>query len=106
MYGNKDWNKKLLKSDSIRRPLLHAYEIEFDHPFQNKKITLQAPIPNDMKSLINKIALVSENKTIVDSNTSLLTITTDVHTERSISDSRGFVPFDRFYSLNYEFYSE
>jgi hypothetical protein len=95
-YGNKDWNKKLLKSDSIRRPLLHAYKIEFEHPFQNKKITLQAPLPNDMKNLINKIAVVSKKESIIDINTNLLTVKTDVNTEISISESKGFVPYDRF----------
>lgn len=32
-YGTAEWNKKLARSDNIHRPLLHAYETEFTHPF-------------------------------------------------------------------------
>lgn len=32
-YGTAEWNKKLARSDDIHRPLLHAYETEFIHPF-------------------------------------------------------------------------
>ena len=36
-YGNSDWNKQLLRSDAVRRPLLHAYEIEFAYPATSMK---------------------------------------------------------------------
>jgi 23S rRNA pseudouridine1911/1915/1917 synthase len=32
-YGNREWNNKIFRSDKINRPLLHAYETEFEHPF-------------------------------------------------------------------------
>ena len=53
-YGNNDWNKKMKKSDQVYRPLLHAYETEFVHPFTNEKILLNAPLPPDMFNLITK----------------------------------------------------
>ena len=54
-YGNADWNKRLLKSDSIARPLLHAYETVFINPFTQRQVILTAPIPNDMAALIDKM---------------------------------------------------
>ena len=35
-YGNLDWNKKANLAHGIDRPLLHAYETEFIHPFTGK----------------------------------------------------------------------
>jgi 23S rRNA pseudouridine1911/1915/1917 synthase len=32
-YGNREWNNKIFRSDKINRPLLHAYETEFEHPY-------------------------------------------------------------------------
>ena len=37
-YGTAEWNKKLARSDNIHRPLLHAYETEFTHPFTGQSI--------------------------------------------------------------------
>ena len=54
-YGNADWNKRLLRSDRIARPLLHAYETVFVHPFTQEEIVLTAPIPADMAALIDKM---------------------------------------------------
>mmetsp|Transcript_12817 Transcript_12817/g.19256 ORF Transcript_12817/g.19256 Transcript_12817/m.19256 type:complete len:461 (+) Transcript_12817:25-1407(+) len=55
-YGSSDWNRRLLRSDSIRRPLLHAYQTQFTHPFTGRPLTLRAPIPPDMAALLAKIA--------------------------------------------------
>lgn len=55
-YGNAQWNTKALKSDQIGRPQLHAYEMEFVHPFTGEKQTLRAPLPEDMAKLVAKIA--------------------------------------------------
>jgi len=55
-YGNNDWNKKMKKNDKINRPLLHAYETEFIHPFTNENIVLNAPLPPDMYNLMDKIS--------------------------------------------------
>jgi 23S rRNA pseudouridine1911/1915/1917 synthase len=34
------------------RPLLHAYTISFPHPLKNLKITIEAPVPEDMISFV------------------------------------------------------
>jgi len=42
--------KKVLKS--IKRVALHAYRIEFLHPTLNKKMSFEAPIPDDFKKIL------------------------------------------------------
>ncbi|HAR95138.1 MAG TPA: RNA pseudouridine synthase [Deltaproteobacteria bacterium] len=36
----------------VERPLLHAYRISFDHPQSNKRIMLEAPIPDDIEEFL------------------------------------------------------
>ena len=92
-YGNPDWNKKLYKSDGIDRPLLHAYETSFIHPFTSKEIKLQAPIPSDMTNLMKKLTVQSQS--LIDPNTNLLTVTTDVKGKEPGEKGKGYIPYDR-----------
>ena len=41
-------------SDKIQRHALHAYKLVFTHPQTNEQTTLYAPLPEDMKCLIEK----------------------------------------------------
>lgn len=50
VYGSEKINKKF----NVRRQLLHAYSIFFDHPSTNKKIKLEAPLPSDFQEFIDK----------------------------------------------------
>jgi 23S rRNA-/tRNA-specific pseudouridylate synthase len=36
----------------IQRPLLHAHKLRFTHPFFNKEIDLEAPIPQDFQEVL------------------------------------------------------
>ena len=45
LYGN--------ESNLINRQALHAYKVEFIHPITNKRLEFIAPIPDDMKLLLN-----------------------------------------------------
>ena len=45
LYGN--------ESNLINRQALHAYKVEFIHPITNKQLEFIAPIPDDMKLLLN-----------------------------------------------------
>ena len=86
LYGNSDWNKKLAKSDGVRRSLLHAYEIQLEHPLTGKHLTLRAPLPPDLLQIVNKIS----TSPLLDSHGLLL------GTEGyGVSDSGSFVPMDR-----------
>ncbi|CAM9202371.1 unnamed protein product [Choristocarpus tenellus] len=55
VYGNNDWNKRLLQSTGLARPLLHAYSLEFKHPLTGEKIMLCAPLPADVSKIVEKI---------------------------------------------------
>ena len=91
MYGTAEWNNRYRRTHQVRRPLLHAYESDFLHPFTGEKVTLKAPIPEDLASIISKIALHSgmnleDNEqlnsgvgSLIDPNTGLLTCPTDVN---------------------------
>jgi len=93
-YGNNDWNKKLLRSDSIERPLLHAYETRIEHPFSGKQLTFRAPLPSDMAKLVKKLSPASP---LLDSASGLLLGETPAVQGRVLGaeEGRGFVPMDR-----------
>ena len=93
-YGSAEWNKLLLRADGVRRPLLHAHETEFIHPFTNEKIIIRAPVPSDMAKVLSKLTV--ENKPLLDKETSLLIGSTEVRgREAGEKDRIGFVPSDR-----------
>ena len=48
VYGFGDWNKRLLQSQGIQRPLLHAFKLELKNPFNGKKMIFRAPMAQDM----------------------------------------------------------
>lgn len=50
-YGNMDANKKY----GVSRQMLHAEKLAFPHPVTGEKVVFVAPIPTDMKTLVDKI---------------------------------------------------
>lgn len=63
LYGNALWNKRVLKQYGISRPMLHAYSLSLRHPITKKMIHLHAPLPEDMKRIVEAIfPQVSEEK--------------------------------------------
>jgi 23S rRNA-/tRNA-specific pseudouridylate synthase len=53
-------NKELKKMlNNIERHALHAKKIIFNHPDNNKIISIEAPIPSDIKNIENKIDTVN-----------------------------------------------
>eukprot|EP00903_Cladosiphon_okamuranus_P018821 g17312.t1 len=55
VYGNKDWNRRLQQSTGLTRPLLHARSLEFKHPGTGESISLAAPLPADVASVVKRI---------------------------------------------------
>ncbi|OGC82404.1 MAG: hypothetical protein A2V81_02510 [Candidatus Abawacabacteria bacterium RBG_16_42_10] len=53
-YGNE---KSLQKSQelSIKRQMLHAYQMSFIHPVTKKQCTIKAPLPYDFKKVLSEI---------------------------------------------------
>lgn len=50
VYGDKNINKNF----NIHRPLLHATAVTFLHPCTGQTIAIHAPLPNDMKKIVDK----------------------------------------------------
>lgn len=105
-YGNSGWNSKLLKQYGVNRPLLHAYSTTFKHPYSGQAITLQAPIPEDIKTVLSKLNPVAsdlKNADLFDQKTGYLTCSLEVKETYGgggsgldgVVSANGFVPFDR-----------
>lgn len=45
------------RNDKFNRQQLHAYSVEFIHPFTNKKMKFSVDIPHDMKETLEKVKL-------------------------------------------------
>jgi len=48
VYGLPDWNKRLKKQHGVERPLLHAFRLEMNHPITGEKMSLCAPLADNM----------------------------------------------------------
>ena len=51
VYGLADWNKRLMATNKINRPLLHAFRLELDHPSTGERMVFTAPLADDMKQI-------------------------------------------------------
>lgn len=47
-YGSRQWNQVALKRLGVRRPLLHAHRLAFEHPFTGEQLEFEAPLPEDL----------------------------------------------------------
>ena len=54
-YGTVEWNKKYAKYSRVTRPLLHAYETQFVHPFTGEDIVIRAPVPKDIAGMLAQL---------------------------------------------------
>ncbi len=106
IYGDKNWNNKLIKSDNVGRCMLHAYELKFRHPFTEEEIVLEAPLPHDLSGLLNRInggnlqsqRTATEEDTLVsliDENNLLTCDTLVAGRLPGAVENTGFVPLDR-----------
>ena len=53
-YGDFELNRRLAKQ-GVKRLFLHAGRLAFDHPVSRERLRLQAPLPGDMASFIDKL---------------------------------------------------
>ena len=106
IYGDKNWNSKLIKSDNVERCMLHAYELKFRHPFTNEEILLKAPLPQDLSGLLRKIngGNLQSQRTAEEENTLVSLIDDDnlLNCDTIVAgrnpgaiEKAGFVPLDR-----------
>lgn len=57
-YGDSAFNKRM-KSMGLSRLFLHAMSLRLYHPVSGERMTVEAPMPNDLITLINKLGLES-----------------------------------------------
>ncbi len=55
-YGDKEFNKRM-KSSGLSRLFLHAARLTFFHPTTEKSITVEAPLPSELLSVLDNLAL-------------------------------------------------
>ena len=55
-YGDQEFNK-MMKSHALSRLFLHAAKLTFYHPLTEKTITIEAPLPTELTSVLNNLSL-------------------------------------------------
>lgn len=50
LYGRREINERM----NVKRQLLHCSQMTFTHPVTNNEMTVQAPMPNDMREILGK----------------------------------------------------
>ncbi|MEW5968174.1 MAG: RluA family pseudouridine synthase [Pseudomonadota bacterium] len=50
-YGDFDLNKRLMKQ-GLKRMFLHAAKLVFDHPITGERMTVEAPLPDDLAAFL------------------------------------------------------
>ena len=60
-YGDEEFNK-LLKKSALKRLFLHASSIKFYHPVTGKAVTVSAPLPAELQSVLVKLDLTASVK--------------------------------------------
>ena len=59
-YGQSGDNREFKKA-GFKRLVLHARQLVFEHPVSGEKITIQAPLPNDLDELIKHLYFQPKN---------------------------------------------
>lgn len=55
LFGDKVYGEENNDEEYINRQALHAYKVEFPHPKDKHIVNLESPLPEDIKSLIEKL---------------------------------------------------
>jgi len=53
-YGDFEHNK-LLHKMGLKRMFLHAWQLKFQHPQSGRPVTLQAPLPPELKNFVDSV---------------------------------------------------
>ncbi len=54
-YGDRSFNRRM-KLDGLKRLFLHASRLRFIHPIDGKKMDIEAPLPESLVALLNKLS--------------------------------------------------
>jgi 23S rRNA pseudouridine955/2504/2580 synthase len=53
-YGDRAFNRRM-KLDGLKRLFLHASRLRFKHPLNHKEMMIEAPLPGDLATLLEKL---------------------------------------------------
>ena len=53
-YGDKAFNGQV-RAAGLRRLFLHAARLQFDHPAQDQRLTIEAPLPDDLAGFLQQL---------------------------------------------------
>jgi RluA family pseudouridine synthase len=56
VYGNFAWNRELKQRAGLRRLFLHALRLEFPHPSGGATVSLESPLPAELRSALDALA--------------------------------------------------
>ena len=56
VYGHFELNRKLRRELGIKRLCLHARRLQLKHPASGQMLTVEAPLPDDLKQVLDDIA--------------------------------------------------
>ena len=90
LYGNREWNRRLLAKYGIARPLLHAHSLEFKHPSTGQQLRITAPLPADTAQIVRIIypqVAVEHPQWVTDGNSSSSSTNSD--SEAVTADNRS-----------------
>lgn len=60
LYGGPTrWQDEEKRAIVSERPLLHAWRIAFDHPGSGERISLEAPVPEPLRGLLDRLGLLA-----------------------------------------------
>lgn len=54
-YGDRAFNRRM-KLDGLKRLFLHASRLRFKHPVDNKEMMIEAPLPDDLQAMLEKLS--------------------------------------------------
>ncbi|NDD91431.1 RluA family pseudouridine synthase [bacterium] len=55
IYGDFSWNRKMHRELGCSRLFLHAHQLQFNHPKSGKKISVVAPLPDDLQQTMDRL---------------------------------------------------
>ncbi len=62
-YGDEAFNEQMAEL-GLRRLFLHAHSISYDDPDRHVEVSVSAPLPDDLKTFLDRLATVAESRKV------------------------------------------
>jgi 23S rRNA pseudouridine955/2504/2580 synthase len=60
-YGDREFNARMRAEHGLKRLFLHASSLRFSHPNQDSKVVVDAPLPRELKQVVDALGLRPES---------------------------------------------